>query len=68
MEEETKEEAYTRAIAIIRSCRTREQLANARNYVRRFTAAYGQCDGTKILTDTLSATDRRLFPRDKENG
>jgi len=62
MEEGSKEEAYTRAVAVVRSCRTREQLTTARNYVDQFAAAYGECEETTTLKGALSDADKRLFP------
>lgn len=57
-----RDEAISRAVAIARSCRTREQLNVARQYARRIRDAYGDCDGHRMLIDVIKATDRKLFP------
>ena len=60
-EDRDKDDAFTRAVAVARSCRTREQLNAARQYARQFKAAYKDIEKGQLLDDIISEVDRKLF-------
>jgi len=57
-----KDIAYAKAIATIDSCQTREQLDNARTYVRQYIEKYSEGPECGVLWRMIKDVDRRLFP------
>ena len=57
-----KDTAYAKAIATIDSCQTREQLDNARTYVRQYIEKYSEGPECEALWRMIKEVDRRLFP------
>lgn len=61
-----KDTAYTKAVSIATSCQTREQLDNARSYVRQFVSAYGEGPESVDLWRLIKEMDTKLFPESQK--
>jgi hypothetical protein len=61
-EDPDRKGSFDRAMAVISGCQTREQLDNARNYVRNYCESFGVGSECDDLWAAVKKTDARLFP------
>lgn len=57
-----KETAFTKAVSTTTGCMTREQLENARAYIRQYISTYGDGPECPSLWSLVKQVDERLFP------
>jgi len=57
-----KDVAFAKAVSIVTSCQTREQLETARTYVRQFVSTYGDGPESAALGRLIKEMDAKLFP------